>query len=464
MANEGDQVTDSRHDAADTRNEILGLVGRYYQERHALPPFDPDRDPVRYAGRVFGEEEMRYLVDSSLDFYLTASRFTEEFEAGVADYLGLSDALFVNSGSSANLVALTALTSPKLGDRRLKPGDEVITVAAGFPSTVAPIVQNRLVPVFVDVRLGDYNADPDQLRAAVSPRTRAVMLAHTLGVPFDLDTVTELVEKHDLWLIEDNCDALGARYGDRLTGTFGHLATSSFYPAHHITTGEGGMVVTDDEELARIARSIRDWGRDCYCAGGENNTCGKRFAQQFGSLPYGYDHKYVYSHLGYNLKATDMQAAIGCAQLARLDGFIAARKHNHARLIEALRGYEDRLILPVAPPNTDPSWFCFVITVRDDAGFSRQDLTGFLEANRIETRTLFSGNLLRHPAFQAIEHRVIADLANTDAVTERTFFVGVYPGIDDARLDYMIGTFDRFMAGERVVGGGPSSAPAPAER
>jgi CDP-6-deoxy-D-xylo-4-hexulose-3-dehydrase len=465
MADEGDRVTDARPDAAGTRREILDLVSRYYRERHALPPFDPDRDSVHYAGRVFGEDEMRYLVDSSLDFYLTASRFTEEFEAGIADYLGLSDALFVNSGSSANLVALTALTSPKLGERRLRPGDEVITVAAGFPSTVAPIVQNGLVPVFVDVRLGDYNADPAQLREAVSPRTRAIMLAHTLGVPFDLDTVTELVEEHDLWLIEDNCDALGSRYRDRLTGTFGHLATMSFYPAHHITTGEGGMVVTNEEELARIARSIRDWGRDCYCAGGENNTCGKRFAQQFGSLPYGYDHKYVYSHLGYNLKATDMQAAIGCAQLARLDGFIAARKRNHSHLLKALRQYEDRLILPEAPPNTDPSWFCFVITVRDDAGFSRHDLTGFLEANRIETRTLFSGNLLRHPAFQAIEHRVVGDLANTDAVMERTFFVGVYPGIDDARLDYMIETFGRFMAGERVtVRGGLSGAPAPAER
>ena len=465
MKNKDDQVTDTRHDPASTRSEILDLVSRYYRERHALPPFDPDRNSVHYAGRVFGENEMRLLVDSSLDFYLTASRFTEEFEAGVADYLGLSDALFVNSGSSANLVALTALTSPKLGERHLRPGDEVITVAAGFPSTVAPIVQNGLVPVFVDVRLGDYNADPAQLREAVSPRTRAIMLAHTLGVPFDLDTVTELVEKHDLWLIEDNCDALGARYRDRLTGTFGHLATSSFYPAHHITTGEGGMVVTDDEELARIARSIRDWGRDCYCAGGENNTCGKRFAQQFGSLPYGYDHKYVYSHLGYNLKATDMQAAIGCAQLARLDGFIAARRHNHSCLLEALRRYEDRLILPVAPPHTDPSWFCFVITVRDDAGFSRQDLTGFLEANRIETRTLFSGNLLRHPAFQDIQRRVVGDLANTDTVAERTFFVGVYPGIDDARLDYMIGAFGRFMAGERVnVGGGLGAAPAPAER
>ena len=440
-------MTGTRHEAAGTRDEILELVSRYYRERHAASPFDPDRDPVRYAGRVFGEEELRSLVDSSLDFYLTAGRFTEEFEAGVADYLGLSDALFVNSGSSANLVSLTALTSPRLGARRLKPGDEVITVAAGFPSTVAPIVQNRLVPVFVDVRLGDYNADPDQLRAAVSPRTRAIMLAHTLGVPFDLDTVMELVEEHDLWLIEDNCDALGSRYRDRLTGTFGHLATLSFYPAHHITTGEGGMVVTDDDELARIARSVRDWGRDCYCAGGENNTCGMRFSQQFGSLPHGYDHKYVYSHLGYNLKATDMQAAIGCAQLARLDEFVAARKRNHARLLEALRPYEDRLVLPVAPPHTDPSWFCFVVTVREDAGFTRNELTGFLEANRIETRNLFSGNLLRHPAFEDIERRVVGELANSDAVMNRTFFVGVYPGIDDARMDYVIDAFGRFMAG-----------------
>jgi CDP-6-deoxy-D-xylo-4-hexulose-3-dehydrase len=437
---------------AETRDQILDLVAEYYSERHRSRPFEPGRDAVRYAGRVFGPEELQLLVDSSLDFYLTASRFTEQFEAGVADYLGQSDALFVNSGSSANLVALTALTSPKLGERRLKPGDEVITVAAGFPSTVAPIVQNGLLPVFVDVRLSDYNADPDQLRAAVSPRTRAIMLAHALGVPFDVDTVADLVKAHDLWFVEDNCDALGSTYRDRLTGTFGHLATSSFYPAHHITTGEGGMVYTRDEALARIARSIRDWGRDCYCAGGENNTCGKRFAQQFGSLPYGYDHKYVYSHLGYNLKATDMQAAIGCAQLARLDGFIAARKHNHARLFEALRPFQDRLLLPVAPPHTEPSWFGFVITVREDAGFTRNELTGYLEANRIETRTLFSGNLLRHPAFESIERRVIGDLANTDVVMNQTFFVGVYPGIDDVRLDYVADVFHRFLAGARVPG------------
>jgi CDP-4-dehydro-6-deoxyglucose reductase, E1 len=453
-------MTATRPESENTRAQILELVGRYYRERHARPPFDPDRDTVHYAGRVFGEAEMRALVEASLDFYLTASRFTEEFEAGIADYLGLSDALFVNSGSSANLVALTALTSPKLGERRLKPGDEVLTVAAGFPSTVAPIVQNRLVPVFVDVRLGDYNADPDQLRAAVSPRTRAIMLAHTLGVPFDLDTVMELVEQHDLWLVEDNCDALGSRFRDRLTGTFGNIATISFYPAHHITTGEGGMVVTDDDQLARIARSVRDWGRDCYCAGGENNTCGKRFGQQFGSLPHGYDHKYVYSHLGYNLKATDMQAAIGCAQLARLDEFIAARRRNHARLLEALRPYEDRLLLPVTPPHTDPSWFSFVITVREGAGFTRGELTGFLEANRIETRHLFSGNLLRHPAFESIERRVVGDLSNTDAVMNRTFFVGVYPGLDEARMEHVIDAFRRFMAGERAVSGTPLEAPA----
>ena len=458
-------MTIRRDDASDTRNEILELVGRYYRERHAPRPFDAERDPVRYAGRVFGEEEMRSLVDSSLDFYLTAGRFTEEFEANFADYLGLSNALFVNSGSSANLVALTTLTSPKLGNRRLKPGDEVITVAAGFPSTVSPIVQNGLVPVFVDVQLGGYNADPDQLRSAVSHRTRAIMLAHTLGVPYELDTVMDLVQAHDLWFVEDNCDALGSTYRGRLTGTYGHVATSSFYPAHHITTGEGGMVVTDDDELARIARSIRDWGRDCYCAGGENNTCGKRFGQQFGSLPYGYDHKYVYTHLGYNLKATDMQAAIGKAQLPRLPQFTAARKRNHARLLDALRAYEDRLILPSAPTNADPSWFAFVITVRPDAGFTRADLTAFLEANRIETRGLFSGNLLRHPAFSGIEHRVVGDLVNTDIVMNDTFFVGVYPGIDDQHMDYVIDAFGRFMAGARATGGTVGRpAPASADR
>jgi CDP-6-deoxy-D-xylo-4-hexulose-3-dehydrase len=354
----------------------------------------------------------------------------------------------VNSGSSANLVALTTLTSPKLGNRRLKPGDEVITVAAGFPTTVAPIVQNQLVPVFVDVNVGDYTAIPKRLAAAVGPKTRAIMMAHTMGVPFNLDTVMDLVKKHALWLVEDNCDALGSRYRGRLTGTFGHLTTVSFYPAHHITMGEGGCVLTDDDALARIARSLRDWGRDCYCAGGESNTCGKRFSQQFGTLPYGYDHKYVYSHIGYNLKVTDMQAAIGCAQLPKLEGFIARRKANFRRLMEILQPYEDRLILPKATEHADPSWFGFVITVRKKAGFTRNELTGFLEANRIETRNLFSGNLLRHPAFEAIPHRVVGDLRNTDLIMNNTFFIGVYPGIGEPQLAYMADVFARFMRGE----------------
>lgn len=433
-----------------TREQILGLVRQYYQEKFAGKRFDPSRDLVHYAGRVFDADEIVNLVDASLDFYLTANRYAERFEADFAEYLGLSDALLVNSGSSANLVALTVLTSPKLGERRLKPGDEVITVAAGFPSTVAPIVQNRLVPVFVDVNLGDYTAIPDRLAEAITPKTRAIMMAHTLGIPFDLDVAIDLVKQHDLWLIEDNCDALGSRYRNRLTGTFGHLATISFYPAHHITMGEGGCVVTNDDDLARIARSVRDWGRDCYCAGGESNTCGKRFGQQFGTLPYGYDHKYVYSHIGYNLKVTDMQAAVGCAQLKKLDGFVARRKSNFQRLMNILRPYENRLILPRATEHSDPSWFGFPITVRDDAGFTRNELTKFLEMNRIETRNLFSGNLLRHPAFENTEHRVVGDLANTDTVMRSTFFIGVYPGIGDSQLDYIADVFARFMRGERA--------------
>ena len=437
-------------DAASLRARILELVADYYRTQFASRTFDPAKDLVHYAGRVFDDEELRDLVDASLDFYLTANRYAEQFEAEFAAYLGLTDALLVNSGSSANLVALTALTSPKLGERRLKPGDEVITVAAGFPTTVAPIIQNRLVPVFVDVNLGDYTAKPEALRQAVGPKTRAVMMAHTLGVPFDLDTVMDLVQEHGLWLVEDNCDALGSTYRGRLTGTFGHVSSFSFYPAHHITMGEGGCVATGDEDLARIARSIRDWGRDCYCAGGESNTCGKRFSQQFGALPAGFDHKYVYSHLGYNLKLTDMQAAIGCAQLGKLETFIRRRKENFARLTEMLKPYEDRLLLPKATPNSDPSWFAYVISVREKAGFTRNDLTGFLEANRIETRNLFSGNLLRHPAFADIEHRVVGDLVNTDAIANNTFFIGLYPGIGDAELGVIAEAFRRFMAGERV--------------
>ena len=434
------------------RKQILSLVREYCQEQFASRPFTPGRDLAHYAGRVFDAEEVCNLVDSSLDFFLTANRYAERFEADFADYLDLSDALLVNSGSSANLIALTSLTSPKLGDRRLQPGDEVLTVAAGFPTTLAPILQNNLVPVFVDVNLGDYTADPNRLAEAIGPKTRAIMMAHTLGVPFDLDAVGEIARRHDLWVVEDNCDALGSRYRGRLTGTFGHLATMSFYPAHHITMGEGGCVVTNDEKLARIARSFRDWGRDCYCAGGESNTCGTRFSQQFGTLPHGFDHKYVYSHVGYNLKVTDMQAAIGCAQLQKLAGFIARRRANFDWLTQALQPYADRLLLPQAIEHAEPSWFGFAITVRKNAGFTRAELVRFLETNQIETRSLFAGNLLRHPAFAGVPHRVVGGLDNTDTVMHDTFFVGVYPGLDQPRLEHMAATFARFMRGERAGG------------
>jgi len=433
------------------RLRILKLVEEYYQERFASRSFDPDTDTVHYAGRVFDADELVKLVDSSLDFFLTASRYSDQFEADISEFFGLGYSYLVNSGSSANLLALTALTSPKLGDRRLRPGDEVVTVAASFPTTVAPIVQNQLVPVFVDVNLGDYTAIPSRIEEAIGPKTRLIVMAHTMGVPFDLDTVMRLAKDHDLWVVEDNCDALGSRYRGKLTGTFGNIATVSFYPAHHITMGEGGCVLTGDELLGRILRSMRDWGRDCYCNGGENNTCGKRYGQQFGSLPFGYDHKYVYSHIGYNLKVTDMQAAVGVAQLAKLEDFITRRKTNFQKLYAKLSAYQDRLILPHAIPHADPSWFGFVITVRENAGFTRNELTRFLEANRIETRNLFSGNLLRQPAFMDIEHRVVGDLANTDLITEWTFFIGVYPGIDDKQLEYIGSTFDRFMRGERVA-------------
>ena len=457
------------------RTQILDLVKEYHTAKCTPKTFDPDKDLVHYAGRVFDAEEIVNLVDASLDFYLTANRYTERFESEFADYLGLSNVLLVNSGSSANLVAMTTLTSPKLKDRRLKPGDEVITTACGFPTTLNPILQNQLIPVFVDVNLGDYTAIPERLADAIGPKTKAVMMAHTMGVPFHLDAVMDIVKKNNLWLIEDNCDALGSTYTlpasapislpsaprsslsapnslptARLTGTFGHLSTFSFYPAHHITLGEGGCVATDDDDLARIAHSIRDWGRDCYCAGGENNTCGKRFSQQFGTLPYGYDHKYVYSHIGYNLKVTDMQAAIGCAQLKKLDQFIVKRKDNFNKLNERLKPYKHFLILPKATENSDPSWFGYVITVRDQVGFTRNDLTTFLEFNRIETRNLFSGNLLCHPAYQNIPHRISGDLTNTNLVMNNTFFIGVYPGIDNKQLNHIKAVFDRFIAGERL--------------
>jgi CDP-6-deoxy-D-xylo-4-hexulose-3-dehydrase len=426
------------------RRQILELV-REFHAAAPKKPFRPGEDLVRYAGRYFDEKELVSLVDSSLDFWLTAGRYADEFEAGLAGFLGLGNVLLVNSGSSANLVAFSTLTSAKLKDRRVKPGDEVITVAAGFPTTVNPIIQNRAVPVFVDVELGSYVPTPEKIEAAFSPRTRAVMIAHTMGVPYAVREVREFCDRHKLWLIEDNCDALGSRYEGRLTATFGDLATFSFYPAHHITMGEGGAVAAANEDLARIARSFRDWGRDCYCAGGENNTCGKRFAQQFGTLPFGYDHKYVYSHIGYNLKVTDMQAAIGVAQLAKIDEFVAARKRNHAALAAGLKKHERHLILHTAPPRSDPSWFGFVITVRPEAPFTRAELVTALETARIETRNLFCGNLLRHPAYAEIEHRVVGRLSNSDVITTNTFFIGVYPGLTGEMIRHVLATFDRFI-------------------
>ena len=426
------------------RRNILELVRQY----HAAEPgqgYQPGRDVVRYAGRVFDAEELVKLVDSSLDFWLTAGRYSDEFESGLARFLGMENVLLVNSGSSANLVALSTLTSPKLGERALKPGDEVITVATCFPTTVAPIVQNRAVPVFVDVELGTYVPRVERIEAALGPRTRAIMMAHTLGAPFAAREIRALADRHSLWLIEDNCDALGSTYEGRMTGTYGDLATFSFYPAHHITVGEGGAVATANEDLARVARSFRDWGRDCYCAGGENDTCGRRFSQQLGSLPFGYDHKYVYGHIGYNLKLTDMQAAIGTAQLEKLPAFIAARRRNHAALAAGLEKYGRHLVPHTAIPGADPSWFAYAITVRPEAPFTRQDLVRALEAARIETRSLFSGNLLRHPAYENIQHRVAGSLVNADAITSGTFFIGVYPGMTEGMVVHVLGTFDEFM-------------------
>ncbi|MGJ5813088.1 lipopolysaccharide biosynthesis protein RfbH [Paludibaculum fermentans] len=431
-------------DKAGIRRQILELVSEYHEaSESAKPGFAPGSSTVHYAGRVFDADELRTLVDSSLDFWLTAGRFTESFESGLAEFLGVENVLTVNSGSSANLVAFSTLTSPALKDRRIVPGDEVITVAAGFPTTVNPIIQNQAVPVFVDVELGTYVPSLEKIEAAIGPRTRAVMLAHTMGVPFELRALKDLCEHRGLWLVEDNCDALGSRYDGQLTGTFGDLATFSFYPAHHITMGEGGAVATNDDGLARIARSFRDWGRDCYCSGGENNTCGKRFSQQFGSLPFGYDHKYVYSHIGYNLKITDMQAAVGTAQLRKLPRFIEQRKANHALFASGLANLQENLILHTCPEGADPSWFGYVITVRPGSGLNRSTVVAALEGERIETRSLFCGNLLRHPAYEAIQHRVAGSLANTDVITGNTFFLGVYPGLTPAKIAHVVDVLQR---------------------
>ena len=430
---------------AQAREEIRALVAKYYRQFKASDaPFAPG-DRINYGGRVFDEAEMMALTDATLDFWLTAGRFSARFEREFANWLGVRFAHIVNSGSSANLLAFMALTAPELGDRRILPGDEVISVACAFPTTVAPIVQYGARPVFVDVTLPQYNIDVSRLEAALSSRTKAVMLAHTLGNPFDIAAVRAFCRRHGLWLIEDNCDALGSAYtigGEtRKTGAWGDIGTSSFYPPHHMTMGEGGCVVTSDPLLSKLLLSYRDWGRDCVCGSGQDNRCGHRFDGQYGELPKGYDHKYVYSHLGYNLKTTDLQAAIGCAQLGKLEGFTAARRRNWRRLRDALEGVSDRLILPEAARDSEPSWFGFLISVRPECGLSRNAVTAFLEERNIQTRLLFSGNLIRHPAFDAIRgteaYRVVGELTNTDFVMNNSFWVGVYPGMTDGMIDYM---------------------------
>jgi CDP-6-deoxy-D-xylo-4-hexulose-3-dehydrase len=425
------------------RERILELVAEYHAEAFAPGTFVPGESPVPVSGRVFDAGDMQSLVDSSLDFWLTTGRFATQFEKQFARWFGVRTATLVNSGSSADLLAVTALTSPKLGERRLRTGDEVITVAAGFPTTVNPIIQNGLVPVFLDEHVPTYNIDVTRLEEARSERTRAVVIAHTLGNPFDAGAVTEFVRKYDLWLVEDCCDAVGATYAGQKVGTFGDLATVSFYPAHHITMGEGGCVLAEKPLLKTIVESFRDWGRDCWCEPGNANTCGKRFDWELGELPYGYDHKYTYSHIGYNLKMTDMQAAVGVSQLKKLPAFIEKRRANFRVLREGLKDLEEFFVLPEATPRSEPSWFGFPIAVRPGAPFNRNQVIAFLENRKIATRLLFGGNLLRQPAYQGIRHRVVGSLENTDFIMNQVFWVGVYPGINSEMLTYMIDVFHK---------------------
>jgi CDP-4-dehydro-6-deoxyglucose reductase, E1 len=428
------------------REKAIQAALEHFREYHAMKEYNPG-DKIPYGGRVYDEQEMRNLIDSSLDFWLTSGNYADRFERSLAGYLGIQHVSLVNSGSSANLLAFMTLTSPKLGDRRVRKGDEVITVAAGFPTTVAPIIQYGAVPVFLDVTLPEYNIDTKQLEKALSDRTKVVMLAHTLGNPFELTRIKKFCEENNLWLIEDNCDSLGSRYQYnnewRYTGTIGDLGTSSFYPPHHITMGEGGAVYTSNRELALIVNSFRDWGRDCRCAPGQDNACGKRFLHQFGELPYGYDHKYVYSHFGYNMKVTDMQASIGCAQLEKLPAFTEARKKNWQYIREKLGDLGDYFVLPEPTANSDPSWFGFMLTVKPGVDISRDSIVDFLESQRIQTRMLFAGNLIKHPCFDEMRkarsgYRVVGDLKNTDLIMSNTFWIGVYPGLGVSQLDYMV--------------------------
>lgn len=441
-------------DAQKIYKQIMELTTQYYKLKHEKKNTFQSGDRIAYGGRVFDEQEMLNLVDSALDFWLTTGKYAEQFEKEFAKFLGVKYCSLTNSGSSANLLAFMALTSHKLGDQRIQKGDEVITVAAGFPTTVAPIIQYGAVPVFVDVTIPQYNIDCDQLEAARSKKTKAVMIAHTLGNPFDLQRVKDFCDTYGLWLIEDNCDALGSKYfynGEwKYTGTIGHIGTSSFYPPHHMTMGEGGAVYTNDIQLKRIIESFRDWGRDCWCPSGHDDTCKNRFTQQFGELPVGYDHKYVYSHFGYNLKVTDMQAAIGCAQLKKLPSFIESRQRNWQMLRDGLADLQDVLILPEAASNSLPSWFGFLITVKESAKFTRDEIVQCLESYQIQTRMLFAGNLLKHPCFNEMRetglgHRVVNDLLATDAIMNRNFWIGVYPGMTDEMIYFMIRKIREFI-------------------
>ena len=431
------------------RQQILDLTEQFHAEAFPQRQFTPGTSTVPVSGKVIGPDDICSVVDSALDGWFTTGRFAKDFERKLARFFGVRSASLVNSGSSANLVALSALTSPKLGDRQLKPGDEVITVAAGFPTTVNPIFQNRLVPVFLDVTLPTYEIDAARLEEAYSPKVKAVMIAHTLGNVFNLEAITAFCKKYNLWLVEDCCDALGSTYKEQKVGTFGDIATVSFYPAHHITMGEGGAVLTDKPALQVLIDSFRDWGRDCWCEPGVDNTCGKRFDWQLGSLPCGYDHKYTYSHVGYNLKATDMQAALGVSQIAKLPHFIERRKENFKYLKAALKPLEEFLMLPQAGEHSDPSWFGFPIGVKTDAPFTRDQLTKALEAQKIGTRLLFAGNLLRQPAYEGYEYRVIGEMPNTDFVMNQVFWIGVYPGLTEPMLDFIVETATDFVASAR---------------
>ncbi|MCA6583881.1 MAG: lipopolysaccharide biosynthesis protein RfbH [Pseudanabaena sp. M57BS1SP1A06MG] len=427
------------------RSQVFASVINYYQYKFSTKEFIAGETYIPVSGKVFDEAEILNLVDASLDFWLTTGRYAAEFEKRFAAWIGVKHCLLVNSGSSANLLAITALTSPKLGEQRLKTGDEVITVAAGFPTTVNPIFQNQLVPVFVDIQFPNYEIDISQLEAALSSKTRAIMLAHTLGNPFDIDAVIAFAQKHDLWLVEDNCDAVGSLYNGKRTGTFGHLSTVSFYPAHHMTMGEGGAVLTNDTKLKKIVESFRDWGRDCWCATGVDNTCNKRFEWQLGDLPFGYDHKYTYSHLGFNLKMTDMQAAIGLAQLDKLPSFITKRRENFDFLKQKLEDLQDFLILPEATFNSKPSWFGFLISVKDNAPFTRNDLVQYLEKKKIGTRLLFGGNLTKQPAYQDLSYRVVGNLCNSDRVMQNSFWLGLFPSLTVEMLNYISSVVHDFI-------------------